>query len=343
MTEQGPPPAGRPPTIYDVARECGVASSTVSRAFSRPGRVSASTAERIRAAAERIGYRADPIARALPTGRTSMIAVVVSDFTNPVYFPIVRGAEQAADEAGLTIVLRDTMESGPAERVGIYRVLAMVEGVVLASSRMSDAAIRAIAARIPLVLLNRVVPGVAGVVTDNSAGMRLAVEHLGSLGHESITYLAGPEASWADGVRWRAVYEAAQGFGLRARRIGPCLPTIIGGVNAVDELLRHPSPAVIAYNDLLAIGVLRGLAAAGVGVPAQTSIIGCDNIFGSDFCSPPLTTVAAPLRDLGLSAVRQLIAQIGGAKPSLSPPRVLPVHLVLRGSTAAPNRHPQAH
>jgi Bacterial regulatory proteins, lacI family len=100
------------PTIYDVAREAGVAPSTVSRAFSRPGRVNAETAERVRAVAARLGYRTSPPARALSTGRSSMVALVIPDVTNPVYFDITRGAEDAAAEAGYTLLLADFRERG---------------------------------------------------------------------------------------------------------------------------------------------------------------------------------------------------------------------------------------
>jgi LacI family transcriptional regulator len=231
---------GDVPTIYDVARECGVAPSTVSRAFSRPGRVNPVTAERIKATAERLGYRTNPIARALVAGRTAMIALVVSDVTNPVYFPIIRGAEQEASGAGFSMLLCDTRESARTERADIDRALPIVEGLVLSSSRMSDATIRTIAGRTPLVVLNRAVPAVPSVVTDNARGMRRAVEHLGELGHETITYVAGPDASWADGVRWRAVQEGAHELELRARRIGPYPPTVIGGVTAAQELVATP-------------------------------------------------------------------------------------------------------
>lgn len=326
------------PTIYDVARECGVAPSTVSRAFSRPGRVSASTAERIKATAERIGYRVNPIARALVAGRTALVAVVVSDITNPVYFPVIRGAEKAVASAGFTMLLTDAEESAQNERAGIDRVLPMVEGIVLASSRMSDAAIRTIAGRTALVVLNRAVPGVACLVTDNVRGMHRAVEHLAELGHEAITYVAGPEASWADGIRWRAIQEAAHQLELRAHRLGPYSPTVLGGMSAVEQLRLDPPTAVITYNDLLAIGVLRGLAHASVRVPAQLSVIGFDNIFGSDFCTPALTTVAAPLYALGTAAVEQLVTQIHGTPPNTGQPGMLPARLVLRESTDSPRR-----
>jgi LacI family transcriptional regulator, repressor for deo operon, udp, cdd, tsx, nupC, and nupG len=169
-------------TIYDVARECGVAASTVSRAFSRPGRVSAQTVELVLSTAARLGYRANPLARAFTTGKSAMIAIMVSDVTNPVYFPLIRGAEASAAKLGYSLVLSDAQESAQTERETIDRTLPLVEGVLLAGSRMSDAAIRHIAEQIPLVIANRAVPGVTSVVADSPRGMRAAVEHLAHLG-----------------------------------------------------------------------------------------------------------------------------------------------------------------
>jgi DNA-binding LacI/PurR family transcriptional regulator len=330
--------AGSAPTIYDVAREAGVAPSTVSRAFSRPGRVNAETAERVRAAAARLGYRTSPPARALSTGRSSMVALVIPDVTNPVYFDITRGAEDAAAEAGYTLLLADFRESGRLERSAIDRALPAVEGLVLGGPRMPDSAIRMAAKQRPTVVLNRAVAGLPSVVTDNQRGMRRVAEHLGTLGHDTITYLAGPEASWADGMRWRSLREAGFELELRVRRLGPYPPTVAGGLAAVEDLRRHPTTAVVAYNDLMAIGLLHGLRRARVAVPRQVSIVGFDNIFGSDFCTPALTTVAAPLRALGAAGVRQLLAELGGARPRTAQPGVLPVRLVVRASTAQRSR-----
>jgi LacI family transcriptional regulator, galactose operon repressor len=339
MTNQSPRRrVGQAPTIYDVARECGVAPSTVSRAFSRPGRISAETGERIRAAAARMGYRTNPPARALSTGRSSMVALVIPDVTNPVYFDITRGAEDAAAEAGYTMLLADFRETGQLERKAIDRAVPAVEGLVLGGPRISDSAIRMAAKQRPTVILNRAVTGLPSVVIDNPRGIRRAAEHLGELGHEAITYLAGPEASWADGMRWRALREAGLELDLRVRRLGPYPPTLAGGLAAVDDVLGQATTAVVAYNDLMAIGLMHGLQRARVPVPGQVSIVGFDNIFGSDFCTPALTTVAAPLRALGAAGVRRLLAQLGGAIPWPGRPEVLPVRLVVRASTAQPSR-----
>src|SRR3954451_15115167 len=143
----------RPVTIYDVARAAGVAPSTVSRAFSRPGRVNAATAERIRQVAEELGYRANPLAWALSTARSHMLALVVSDVANPFYSEIVRGAQAEAAERGYTLVLADAQESDRVERAALERALPSVDGVVLGGSRLSDSALRMIAQQKPVGVL----------------------------------------------------------------------------------------------------------------------------------------------------------------------------------------------
>jgi LacI family transcriptional regulator len=321
------------PTIYDVAREAGVAASTVSRAFARPGRVNAATAERVKAAASRLGYRVNPLARALPTGRTSILALSVSDVTNPFYAEIIRGAQAAATEAKFTMILADGQESDVLERESLERAMATVEGIVLATSRMSDAAIRSTARQKPMVVLNRHVTDVPSLITDNAAGVRRAVEHLAARGHRGITYVAGPEASWADGARWRALRAATSDLGLSARRVGPFRPTVEGGAVAADELRRHPPTAILAYNDQVAIGIIRHFVGTGIAVPGEVSIIGFDDIFAARLITPALTTITAALQQMGAIAVRNLIAMIRGANATAKDPLVVPTRLIEREST----------
>ena len=339
MDETGPGRAPRPPTIDDVAKAAGVAPSTVSRAFSRPGRVSFETSERIRAIASELGYRTRSLARALPTGHTSMIALAISDITNPFYNEIIQGAQVAASQAGYTILLTDTQESGAHERTALDRTVSTVEGIVLATSRMSDSAIRMTAKRGPVIVLNRAVAGVPCVITDNPRGMRRAVEHLAELGHQRITYLAGPEASWADGMRWRSLRESAMELEMQVRRIGPVPPTVAGGARAVAEFAANPTSAVIAYNDLVAIGAIRALTSMGARIPRDVSVIGFDNIFAAELVTPPLTTVAAPLGAMGRTAVGNLLAIVRGARPRSEAPVSLPCRLVVRESTAHRRRY----
>lgn len=334
-------PKGRSPrrctvTIYDVARAAGVAPSTVSRAFSRPGRVNAETAERIRRIADDIGYRTAPIARPPTTTLTGMLAVVVPDIANPFFAQIVLGAQKVAMARGYTMVLLDSRESDRVERVVIERALRTVDGILLAAPRMSDSAIRMISKQKPVVVLNRAVVDVPCVVTDNARGAQQAIGHLGALGHDHLTYVAGPEASWADGMRWQALHEAGPALSVRVRRLGPFTPDIDGGLRAAKELLAHPTSAVVTYNDQLAFGVIRGLGRAHVRVPQDVSVVGFDNIFVADLVTPGLTTVAAPLQAEGATAARHLIALVQAPPDRTGPPVVLPVRLVVRASTAPP-------
>jgi LacI family repressor for deo operon, udp, cdd, tsx, nupC, and nupG len=322
------------PTIYDVARAAGVAPSTVSRAFSRPGRVNSETAQRIRDVAEQLGYRVNPIARALSTQRTRMIALVVSDITNPFYFEIIRGAEEAAVAAGYTMILSDTQESDALERQALERAMPAVEGIVLASSRMSDSAIRMTAKQKPLIVLNRAITDVPSVVTDNARGARSALEHLAQLGHDAVTYVAGPEASYADGQRWRSLLEASHDLDVRVRRVGPNPPTVAEGVRAAGQLRLPANSAVIAYNDQLAIGLIRGFHSAGARVPRDVSVVGFDNVQFAGLVTPGLTTVAAPLKLMGATAVEHLLASMGSPRAGRRRPIVLPTQLVVRASTA---------
>ncbi|GAA3725311.1 LacI family transcriptional regulator [Spinactinospora alkalitolerans] len=338
MAQDRTPSRSATPTIYDVARAAGVAPSTVSRAFSRPGRVKAETAERIRMVATELGYRTNPLARALSTTRTSMIALILSDITNPFHFEIIRGAEAAASEAGYTMLLADAQESYRLEREALERTLSTVEGIVMAGSRMSGTAVRMIAKQKPVIVLNRAMADVPSVVTDNPRGARRAVEHLAELDHRAITYVAGPEASWADGMRWRSIREAGHELDLSVRRIGPYLPTVAGGMRAAEDLARQQTSAVVTYNDLVAIGLMRGLQTMRIRIPEDVSVVGFDNIFSADLVTPALTTVAAPLRVLGTTAVRNLLAVVGGARSQTGLPVVLPTRLVVRGSTARRSR-----
>jgi len=332
MTKPDRPSKG--PTIYDVAAAAGVAPSTVSRTFARPGRVNAETAARVREAAVRLGYRTSPVPGAPGAVGTRLVAIVVADVTNPFHFAIIRGAEEAATDAGYTMVLADAQESARREREFLDRAVTTVEGVVLASPRISDSAIRSIAKQVPTMVLNRAVPDVPSVITDIPLGVCRAVEHLGGLEHESVTYIAGPEASWTDGMRWRAMRDAGAELGVRVRRIGPFAPTVGGGREAAAALVGQSPSAVIAYNDLLAIGVMRGLQARGLKVPDDVSVVGFDDIFAADLITPGLTTVAAPLRRLGETAMRNLVAIIGGARSRSGEAVTVPTRLIVRDSTA---------
>lgn len=314
-------------TLHDVAREAGVAVSTVSRALSNPDRVSARTREHVRAVATRLGYRPNRIAQALPSGRTRMLALLVPDITNPHNFGLVRGAEAQAAAAGYTLVLGDTQESAERESAHADRLGSAVDGFVLISSRLPDEELRELRRRHPVVLFNRELEDFPSVVLDSVDGSRQVVEHLVALGHRRLAYLGGPASAWMDAERRRSLSADAARAGAEITRLGPFSPTLDGGAAAADVGLGSGATAFVAFNDLLAIGILQRLERRGVDVPGRISVVGFDDIFGSDFCHPPLTTVTSPAEQAGRMLIDMLL---GTCAPGRA---VLPTPLHVRDST----------
>lgn len=324
----------RSPTIYDVAREAEVATSTVSRTFSDPDRVHHATREHVLDVAKRLGYRPNPLARSLPSGRTRTVAMLVSDITNPHYFEMIRGAERRAKAAGLTLVLVNTEESAQNERHQVEQLARAVDGFIIASSRMSDDTIQTLSAEQNISLISREVDGLPSALVDQTEGSGQIVEHLASLGHCDIVYLSGPRAARTATMRWRAISAAAKRLGITARRLGPSQPTVASGGAAADAVVGSGATAAIAHNDLLAIGVMRRLVNRDIRVPKDISVAGYDDIFAADLCTPGLTTLGGPHEDAGRAAVELLLDDSSKSAQSPTPRQiVLPSHLVIRDST----------
>ncbi|MGY1709326.1 LacI family DNA-binding transcriptional regulator [Geodermatophilus sp. SYSU D00758] len=325
------------PTIYDVARVAGVATSTVSRAFGSPGRIGAATRARVMQAAEELGYQPNPHAKALISQRTQTIAMVVSDITNPHFFELIRGAEMRAKASAYTLVLVNAEESPRMELEQVRRLSRSVDGFLLAASRQPEENLLELAATHAIVMVNRQVPGLASVVLEHTEGCRQMVAHLASLGHRSVVYLSGPRNSWMAASRWAAIRSAALELGLDATRLGPFTPTVASGGPAADAALTTGATAVVAHNDLLAIGVLRRLAERGVRVPADVSVAGFDDIFAAELCTPSLTTLGGAHTNVGRAAVELLLdARAPGRDPGSPPQLVVPSELRLRRSTGTP-------
>jgi DNA-binding LacI/PurR family transcriptional regulator len=330
------PRAPRPVTITDIARLTGVAPSTVSRALNKPGRVNEVTRQRIEAAARELNYAPNSQARALTSGRTGTIALLVSDVTNPFYFGIIRGTQQQVKAAGYAQLLIDTENSAELEVEMLHKMRRSLDGAVLAASRLADRSLAALASDIPLVTINRNVAGVPSVIMDTPDGIHQAAEHLVSLGHKDIVYVSGPENSWPNAARWQALRTALAKFGLEARRIGPFPRGHVAGGAAADAFINTGASACIAFNDQVAIGMLGRLRERGVSVPGDLSVVGCDDIFGADFCHPPLTTLTAPIEHAGRVAVSMLLSRVAPAPGAGAPVRqqvLLPTHLTIREST----------
>jgi DNA-binding LacI/PurR family transcriptional regulator len=323
----------RPVTINDIAAATGVAASTVSRALNNPGRVNPATRERIEAAARELRYVPNSQARALSSGRTGAIAVLVSDVTNPFYFGVLRGTQMQLKAAGYAQLLIDTEDSGDLEVELLHKMRRSLDGAILAASRLPDRALAALAEDIPLVTINRNVRGVPSTIIDTPAGISQAAEHLISLGHRDIAYVSGPERSWPNEARWHAAQAVAARHRLTFTRVGPFPSGRRSGSAAADAVLNTGATACIVFNDLLAIGILQRLREREVRVPADISVVGCDDIFGADFCHPPLTTLTAPIEQAGRVAVSMLLSRLDPAAPAMRQSVMLPVHLTVRGST----------
>lgn len=231
------------PTIYDVARLAGVSASAVSRALNKPGRLNLETERRIRDAATHLGYRGNPMARSLQTGRTGNISLIVSDPTNPVYFDLIRGAERATGQSGLTMVFADLQERVEEERDVAARLSRITDGLILAGSRLSDEEIRGLADTRPVVTINRAVEGVPAAVADIRPGIETALDTLSEAGHRAITYAAGPTASWMNARRREALRDGCASRGLRLCEIATENPTIQGGYDALTAVLAQGNPA----------------------------------------------------------------------------------------------------
>lgn len=326
-------PERRPrPTLADVAAAAGVATSTVSRAFSRPQRVNRRTREHVLAEAERLGYVPNPAAQALESGRTRTIALLVPDITNPYFAGVIKGAERAAASAGLTLVLGDTAENATIEAQLVKRLERAVDGFVISASRLTDDELRAAAERTSIALVNRATAGLGCVVADFDSGTQQIVDHLAAFGHRSFVFVGGPVESWSGARRWQGLQAAARANGMQARRVGPYLPTLNGAPAAADAVTASGTTAVVCHNDMLAIGIMRRLAERGRSVPGDVSVVGFDNVFGADFCHPTLTTLAERTEEAGMRAVELLVQQVPSRQVE-GPTRVLPTHLVVRGST----------
>ncbi|MFI7080348.1 MULTISPECIES: LacI family DNA-binding transcriptional regulator [unclassified Micromonospora] len=337
-----------PVTIRDVARASGVHISTVSRTFSAPHLVNPETRVRVLACAEDLGYRPNRAARALITGRTHNIGLIIADIANPFFPPLIKAAESQARHRDYHVFVADTNEDAAAEEELVHALAKQVDGVLLCSPRMSNSLIEQLSREVPLVVVNRQLAGLPCVLMDVGQGARTAIEHLAGLGHRQIALLGGPRGSWTSREIRRAASAAARTAGADLTVLGPNPPTEHGGLAQAEQVRRAGVTAVLAYNDLIAIGLLEGLDALGVGVPQEVSVVGVDDISLSRLTRPKLTTVATPTAAAGRTAVDMLLQQDtdlprtgrgGGAGATVGVRRttaqvMLQTELVIRDSTA---------
>lgn len=323
--------------LADVARVAHVSVATASRALAGATVVAAATRDRVRRAAAELGYEPNLAARQLVTGQGQSIALVLPDLANPFYAGVAKGVQRRVRLEGLTAVVADTDEDPEVEAAAIAQVGPVASRLVLASPRMPDDAIRGIAERARVVLVNREVAGGTAVTGDNADGVRQALVHLHALGHRRVGYAGGPATSWSDAARRRGLAAARDHVALEVVDLGAFRPGSAGGVAAADLALAAGVTAVLAFNDQLALGMLGRLADRGVSVPERLSIVGFDDIPVARLLAPSLTSVSVPAEALGRTAV-ELLLGTDRPEPGL---RTVPVELAVRRSTAEPPAVPR--
>ncbi|MFG3439767.1 LacI family DNA-binding transcriptional regulator [Nonomuraea sp. NPDC047897] len=294
-------------TIRDVARASGVHVSTVSRAFSAPHLVNPETRTRVLAVADDLGYRPNRAARALTTGRTHNLGLIVADISNPFFPPLIKAAQEQARLRDYHVFVADTDEDPKVEEDLIQTLTKQVDGVLLCSPRLTNRTIERLREEVPFVLVNRRVKGMATVLMDVARGARLAFGHLTALGHRRLALVTGPSGSWTS----REMQEAAAAtHEVDVVFLGPNQPTELGGLAAAADVIASGATGVLAYNDLVAIGLIEGLAERGVDVPGDISVIGVDDIVAGRLSRPKLTTVAMPTAAAGRIAVDMLLQSV---------------------------------
>ena len=342
----------RPATLRDVAAAARVHPATASRALNPGTRllVSEETARRVTEAAERLGYRPNPVARSLRTRRSHTIGVLIPDLNNPLFPPIVRGLEDRLAEHGYVALIGNTDADLARERMIFDQMRARhVDGFVLATATLhSPILAEAAAADLPVVLMNRIAQGYpfSSVAVDNEQGVRAAVTHLTSLGHTRIGHIAGPQEISTGVSRLRGFFEGMRAHGLPAEDsqiVYASAYTIEEGLRCGRELLEanRDITAVVAANDMLAVGCYGALDELGLRCPDDVSVIGFNDMPFIDRLRPPLSTVRFPHYQLGTEAAKLLLERIESGDGPVKILYLAP-ELVARGSTvpAAPKAVP---
>ncbi|MFI7698672.1 LacI family DNA-binding transcriptional regulator [Nonomuraea sp. NPDC049480] len=328
---------GRPTrvTISDVGAAAGVSAATVSRVLNGTAKVDPSLAARVHDAVRQLGYRPNAAAQGLARGKWGTIGVLVPDLANPYFPDVLKAVSAVARSHGRHVMVMESDEDPSVEHDLVEDLMRSCDGVLLCSPRMERSDLVVLTARAhPLVLLDRIVPGLAApaVAADFFGGMMLICGHLAQLGHRRVAYLSGPEVSWANSERIRAL-EAAKAFGISVT-ILPCGSTSRCGYEAAAEVAGTGATALTTYNDLVALGAVTRMRELGVRVPEDLSVVGFDDIELDHVAHTSLTTVSVPRGQLGRQAAELLETLMTEGHDG--EPVYLSMELHVRDSTAPP-------
>ena len=338
--------AKRNVNIKDVAARAKVHPSTVSRVLNPETRsmVSSAVAEKVSRIAAEMGYARSSLAYGLRTGRSHTIGVVIPDLTNPLFPPIIRQIERTLADQGYIAVLADSDNNQENETAIVQSLMSRnVDGLILATAHRLDAVVSAcVEKHIPLVLVNRTIDthSVTAVINDDEHGIELAVSHLVDLGHESIAYLGGPQDTSTGHDRFLAFKRLMRKGGFKSH------DDLILNCTAFTEAEGHRGflsileksrkfTAVVAANDLLALGCYDAMAELGLSCPDDISVTGFNDMPFMNRLTPPLTSLRIPHDEIGNQAALLLLEQIVDPESPVRTVNLLP-ELIVRGSTASP-------
>ncbi len=320
------------PTIRDVAAEANVSIATVSKYVNGAQRFSPAVEATIKEVIERLGYRSNPLAQSMITGRTRTIGLSVLDVANPHFTSIVRGTNRIATEHGYTVLLVDIAETPSRERPLLEALSGRVDGMIVFSRLPEEELEWMVALNKPLVYfgqLNKLtMPCVGG---DDTMGARIITQHLIDLGHKNIAYL-GFSKSRHDEERIGSVRACMADNGMTLRAYDADAPNAAEGERMARAVLEGERPdAVICFNDLMALGFMKEAKALGARLPEDMSVTGFDNIQFGSYTSPTLTSIDQQSEKIGEVAMRRLLDVIGGDE-TLDVIKIEPL-LVVREST----------
>lgn len=329
------------PTIRDVARLAGVAPITVSRVINNSGYISEETQVRVRAAIAQLGYVPNTLARSLRSRQTSMLALVLTDITNPFWTTVARGVEDAASDAGFTLILCNTDESEEEQDRYLHVLLQkQVDGILLVPAHNRPDPVQFIRQQnVPVVVLDRRLSGVETdmVRCDSVGGAKDLTRLLVSLGHCQIAALVGPR-----GVSTAEDRAAGYQRGLQEAGLACTSEQVVYGEFTIESgfamtelaLALSPRPtALLAGNNFIAIGALKALRSAGLRVPEDIAVVGFDDLPATMVVEPFLTVAAQPAYEMGKRATELLLARLSNRAPEDFQEIILPTELIVRRSS----------
>jgi LacI family transcriptional regulator len=296
-------------TLKQVAEAAGVSLATASYALSNGGSVGQETRERVKAVAQQLGYRPNVYAKAMRTGRSGALGLVLPDLTNPFFPPLAQSIIVSAREAEFDVLLVDTLGSKQAERQSIESLVRRgVDGLVWFP--IDDAMPKGLSLRAtPTVVLDRTLEGLDCVVADCESGGRMAAELLLEAGHRRIGIVAGPGTVLSARQRLQGARQAMLATQSLVWEVEAAFSADLD-TPVVARLAQRDVTAVVAASDLVAVGLVREFQRLGIRVPDDVSIVGFDNIPWSDLCAPPLSTIDIPVTEMGAEAVQLLVRRI---------------------------------